>query len=106
MPFERFRIWNGAGPASPQNGIDRCGDARYHYSARWRKGRKPMSQHLEYLIEEARKHKITPEERDAQVRSFAYGNAHLENPAITRADVDEAMDALNAEREPATTVRS
>jgi hypothetical protein len=67
---------------------------------------KAMSQHLEYLIEEARKHKITPEERDAQVRSFAYGNAHLENPAITRARIDEAMDALNAEREPATTVRS
>ena len=65
-----------------------------------------MSEYLEKLIEEARKHKITPEERDAQVRSFAYGNAHLENSAITRAGIDEAMDALNAEREPATTVRS
>ena len=65
-----------------------------------------MSRYLEYLIEEARKHIITPEERDAQVRSFAYGNTHFENPAITRADVDEAMDALNAEREHATTDRS
>jgi hypothetical protein len=71
-----------------------------------RKGRKAMPQYLEYLIEEARKHKVTPEERDAQVRSFAYGNTHFENPAITRANVDEAMDALNAERESATTVRS
>jgi hypothetical protein len=65
-----------------------------------------MSPCLEYLIEEARKHNVTPEERDAQVRSFAYGNTHFENPAITRANVDEAMDALNAERDAPITVRS
>jgi len=57
-----------------------------------------MSPYLESLVDEARKHKVTPEERDAQVRSFAYGNAHLENPAITRAGVDEALDALKAGR--------
>jgi hypothetical protein len=56
-----------------------------------------MSNHPEDLITEARKHKITPEERDAQVRSFGCGNLHADNPAITRADVDEAMDALHAE---------
>ena len=49
---------------------------------------------LEYLIEEAKKHRFTDEERDAQIRSFTYGNTHLENASITRADVDRAVDSL------------
>jgi hypothetical protein len=54
-----------------------------------------MSQNdLEYLIEEAKKHQFTAQERDAQIRSFAFGNTHLENPSITRADVDRAVDSL------------
>lgn len=53
---------------------------------------------LEELIELARKHVITPEELEAQARSFAYGNVNLHNPAITRADIDRAADALIAER--------
>ena len=54
-----------------------------------------MSQEdLQYLIEEARGHHITEEERDAQIRSFAYGNTHLENESITRADIDKAVDSL------------
>ena len=58
-----------------------------------------MSKKLEKLIELARKHEVTPEERDAQVRSFAYGNTHFENEAITKADIDNAMKSLLAERE-------
>jgi hypothetical protein len=57
-----------------------------------------MSQDLEYLIELAKKHQMTDEERNEQVRSFAYGNTHFENESITRADIDKAMDALNKER--------
>jgi hypothetical protein len=54
-----------------------------------------MSQNdFDYLIEEARKHEVTAEERDAQIRSFTYGNTHLENSSITRADVDKAVDSL------------
>ena len=49
---------------------------------------------LEYLIAEAKKHKVTESERDAQIRSFTYGNTHLENASITRADVDKAVDSL------------
>ena len=49
---------------------------------------------LEYLIEEARKHQFTEEERDAQIRSFTYGNTHLENASITRTEVDKAVDSL------------
>ena len=55
-----------------------------------------MSNQLESLIELARRHKITPEEHDAQIRSFTYGNTHFENPAITRDDVDRAVDSLGA----------
>lgn len=57
-----------------------------------------MPTKLEILIELARKHKMTDQERDAQVRSFAYGNTHFENSTITRADVDRAVDSLNSER--------
>ena len=55
-----------------------------------------MSKSLQELIEIARLHKITPEEHDAQVRSFTYGNTHFENETITRSDVDHAVDALKA----------
>jgi hypothetical protein len=51
---------------------------------------------LEYLIEEARKHQFTEEERDAQIRSFTYGNTHLENASISRNDVDKAVDSLKS----------
>ena len=53
-----------------------------------------MDINLQKLIELARKHRITAEEHDAQVRSFTYGNTHFENEAITREDVDKAVDAL------------
>ena len=49
---------------------------------------------LQYLIDLAREHEITPAERDAQIRSFTYGNTHIENESITRADVDQAVDSL------------
>ena len=49
---------------------------------------------LQHLIDLAKQHKITEQERDAQIRSFTYGNTHLENASITRADVDKAVDAL------------
>jgi hypothetical protein len=55
-----------------------------------------MSQSLQKLIEKARQHQITPEEHDAQIRSFTYGNTHFENETITRSDVDQAVDALKA----------
>jgi len=54
---------------------------------------------LDALIQAAREHEITPEEQDAQVRSFAYGNTHFENESITKGDIDEAIASLKAERE-------
>jgi hypothetical protein len=60
-----------------------------------------MDKNLQYLIDIARMHTITPAEHEAQVRSFAYGNTRIENEAITKADIDRAMTSLQSEREPA-----
>lgn len=49
---------------------------------------------LEYLIEEARKITMTPEQVAEQRRSFAYGNTAFENPTITREMVDEEARKL------------
>ena len=64
-------------------------------------GGKRMSQEdLQHLIDLAKKHKITEQERDAQIRSFTYGNTRLENESITRADVDKAVDSLKSSELP------
>jgi hypothetical protein len=60
----------------------------------WGRGIEVMDPNLQKLIDLARAHKITPEEHQAQVRSFAYGNTHIENDSITRQDVDEAADLI------------
>jgi hypothetical protein len=53
-----------------------------------------MDPNLQKLIDLAREHKITPEEHKAQVRSFTYGNTHLENESITREEVDATVTSL------------
>ena len=53
-----------------------------------------MAESVIELIELARRHEITDDEHDAQVRSFAYGNTHFENEEITREDVNRAVDTL------------
>lgn len=61
-----------------------------------------MPTKLEELIEKARGHKMSPEEQQAQIRSFAYGNTHMENNSITFDHIDRAMESLRSEREQAT----
>ena len=56
-----------------------------------------MSELLEELIEAARKFPFSDEEREAQRRSFAYGNTHIENERVTREMIDEQADLLNRE---------
>lgn len=53
-----------------------------------------MDTSLQQLIDLARQHTITPEEHQAQVRSFTYGNTHLENEEITREEVDATVSSL------------
>jgi len=51
---------------------------------------------LDKLLERARHRHVSPEEREAQRISFAYGNARLSNPRITRDSMKEAADQLAA----------
>jgi hypothetical protein len=56
-----------------------------------------MSDHLQMLIEAARSRTMSAEERQAQRRSFAYGNTKIENDRITREMVDEQDELLKME---------
>lgn len=53
-----------------------------------------VSDKLLFLIEEARGYQMTSDEREAQVRSFAFGNTHLENDSITMDDIDHAIGEM------------
>jgi len=53
-----------------------------------------MPEDLEKLIEEARTWELTDAEREAQRRSFAFGNANIENALVTRETVDAAAEAM------------
>lgn len=48
---------------------------------------------METLLEHARSTTMTPEQREAQRRSFVYGNVKLANDKITRELVDEVADS-------------
>ena len=53
-----------------------------------------MSEHLQKLIDASRGRVMSEAEKEAQRRSFAYGNAHIENARVTRAMVDKAAEKL------------
>lgn len=53
-----------------------------------------MTEDLQVLIEAARKVKPSPEHREEQRRSFAYGNTAYENPRITREMIDRQAEKL------------
>ena len=55
---------------------------------------------LEKLLEKARTVRATPADREAQRRSFAYGNTRAENDRITRKTIDDAADRLSSTKEP------
>ena len=58
-----------------------------------------MTEDLKKLIDVAKQIAPTPEHREQQRRSFAYGNAALENSRITREMVDWQAEALARETE-------
>ena len=43
---------------------------------------------------------MTAQEKEAQRRSFAYGNTRLENGAITRETINRAAEALKSNADP------
>jgi hypothetical protein len=53
-----------------------------------------MLEELKVLLEKIKSVKMTPEQREQQRRSFAYGNTRIENPLITRETVKEQAEAL------------
>ena len=53
-----------------------------------------MTSELRTLIEVAKRLPTTAADREAQRRSFAYGNTAFENPIITREMVDREAEAL------------
>jgi hypothetical protein len=53
-----------------------------------------MSDELRILIEKARRVPVSDEQREAQRRSFAFGNTSIENADITREMVDRQANAL------------
>jgi len=55
-----------------------------------------MSERLKQLLDRTRNTKMTPEERESQRRSFAYGNTKFENDRITRETIERASKNLNA----------
>ena len=52
---------------------------------------------LEVLIAKASVREFSAEDREAQRRSFAYGNTNIENPRITRQTIDEQAEVLKTE---------
>ena len=55
-----------------------------------------MSDDLNRLLEMAKKVEMTVDQKEQQRRSFAYGNAKIENPLITRETVDREAERLKA----------
>jgi hypothetical protein len=53
-----------------------------------------MDARLQKLIDASRDRPMSEAEQEAQRRSFAYGNAHIENDRVTRKMVDEAAEKL------------
>lgn len=57
-----------------------------------------MTARLQKLIDASRDRPMSDDEQEAQRRSFAYGNAHIENERVTREMVDEAADKIARKR--------
>jgi hypothetical protein len=53
-----------------------------------------MSNDLNQLLDAAKQTELTSQEKEAQRRSFAYGNTKIENDRITRDLVDQEAERL------------
>jgi hypothetical protein len=57
-----------------------------------------MTDGLKTLLDAAKKAEPTPEQREKQRRSFAFGNTAFENKLITREMVDRQAEELAREK--------
>jgi hypothetical protein len=53
-----------------------------------------MPAELEAMLQAARRHPMSRDEQEAQRRSFAYGNANIENQNVTRDMVDRVAERI------------
>lgn len=53
-----------------------------------------MTEKMNELLERAKTVKTSPEQKEEQRRSFAYGNTNIENSRITRETVDQEAEEL------------
>lgn len=53
-----------------------------------------MSEHLQKLIDASHGRAMSDVDKEAQRRSFAYGNARIENARVTRQMIDEAAERI------------
>ncbi len=56
-----------------------------------------MDEKFDDLLGRARLVKMTSQEREEQRRSFAFGNAKIDNDDVTRESIDREADRLNNE---------
>lgn len=56
-----------------------------------------MTKELQELLDAAKKIVMSPRDKEEQRRSFAFGNANIENPRVTRETVKKAAEALKDE---------
>jgi hypothetical protein len=57
-----------------------------------------MTDKLKELLEKAKDVEVSPEQKEEQRRSFAYGNTNIENSRITRETVDREAEKLKKSR--------
>jgi hypothetical protein len=57
-----------------------------------------MTDNLKELLEKTKGVDVSPEQKEEQRRSFAYGNTNIENPRITRETIDKAAEKLKRAR--------
>jgi hypothetical protein len=60
----------------------------------WTIGSRAMTTELQELLDAAKKLVVSPEQKEEQRRSFAFGNTNIENPRITRETVNKEAEAL------------
>ena len=53
-----------------------------------------VTKELQELLDAAKSIQVSSEQKEQQRRSFAFGNANIENPRVTRETVDKEAEAL------------
>lgn len=53
-----------------------------------------MTKDLHELLEVTKNYEFSPAQKEEQRRSFAFGNANIENPRVTREMVDKEAEKL------------